>query len=111
MPKYVIERQYLVPMYQHIVIEAETFEAACQLAMSDDISWDSQEMDCDNARATTLTAAKMIPEAKFSAKAGAGVLFDRADRPRGYSLASFLYGNETETGPRLEIPATFTNDE
>ena len=32
------------------------------MAMSDDISWDSQEMDCDNARATTLTDAKAIPE-------------------------------------------------
>ena len=41
MPKFVIERQYLVPMYQHILVEAETFEAACELAVSDDISWDS----------------------------------------------------------------------
>jgi hypothetical protein len=23
MPKFVIERQYLVPMYQHIIVEAE----------------------------------------------------------------------------------------
>ena len=28
----------------------------------DDISWDSQEGDCDNARATTLTAAKAMPD-------------------------------------------------
>ena len=62
MPKFVIERQYLVPMYQHIVVEAETLEEACEMAASDDISWDSQEMDCDNARATTLTAAKAIPD-------------------------------------------------
>jgi hypothetical protein len=40
MPKFVFERQYLVPMYQHIVVEAETLEAACELAVSDDISWD-----------------------------------------------------------------------
>jgi hypothetical protein len=26
MPKFVIERQYLVPMYQHIAIEAENLE-------------------------------------------------------------------------------------
>ncbi|MGA8760284.1 MAG: hypothetical protein WB611_28985 [Stellaceae bacterium] len=62
MPQFVIERQYLVPMNQHIVVEAESFEEACDMAMSDDISWDSQEMDCDNARATTLTDAKAIPE-------------------------------------------------
>ncbi len=54
--------KYLVPIYQHIVVEAESFEEACDMAMSDDISWDSQEMDCDNARATTLTDAKAIPE-------------------------------------------------
>ena len=54
MPKFVIERQYLVPMYQHIVVEAETLEAACKQAISDDIDWDTQEMDCENARATTI---------------------------------------------------------
>jgi hypothetical protein len=52
MPKFVIERQYLVPMYQHIVIEAETLEEACKTAISDDIGWDTQAMDCDSARAT-----------------------------------------------------------
>ncbi len=61
MPKIVMPK-YLVPIYQHIVVEAESFEEACDMAMSDDISWDSQEMDCDNPRATTLTDAKAIPE-------------------------------------------------
>jgi hypothetical protein len=37
MPKFVIERQYLVPMYQHIVIEAENLEEACKNRISDDI--------------------------------------------------------------------------
>jgi hypothetical protein len=55
-------------MYQHIVVAAETFKKACELAASDDISWDSQEMDCDNARATTLTAAKVIPTATRSTR-------------------------------------------
>ena len=35
MPKFVIERQYLVPMYQHIVVEAEDLEEACKKAISD----------------------------------------------------------------------------
>jgi len=47
MPKFVIERQYLVPMYQHIVVEAENLEEACKTGISDDIDWDTQEMDCD----------------------------------------------------------------
>ena len=38
MPKFVIERQYLVPMYQHIAVEAENLEEACKQAISDDIA-------------------------------------------------------------------------
>jgi len=30
MPKYVIERQYLAPMIQHVVVEADDLVAACQ---------------------------------------------------------------------------------
>jgi len=55
MPKFVIERQYLVPMYQHIVVEAEKpRKRPARRAISDDIDWDTQEMDCDSARATTI---------------------------------------------------------
>ena len=61
MPKFVIERQYLVPMYQHIVVEAENLEEACKKAITDDIDWDTQKMDSDGSRATTLTSAKAIP--------------------------------------------------
>jgi hypothetical protein len=61
MPKFVIERQYLVPMYQHIVVEAENLKEACKKGISDDIDWDTQEMDSDSARATTITEAKMVP--------------------------------------------------
>jgi hypothetical protein len=46
-------------MYQHIVVEAENLEEACKKGISDDIDWDTQEMDCDSARATTITEAKM----------------------------------------------------
>ena len=62
MPKFVIERQYLVPMYQHIVVEAEHLETAYKRGISDDIGWDTQKMDCDGARKTTITNAKVIPD-------------------------------------------------
>ena len=39
MPKFVIERQYLVPMYQRIVVEAANLEMACEMAVSGDIDW------------------------------------------------------------------------
>jgi hypothetical protein len=42
--------------------EADNLEEACKKGISDDIDWDFQEMDCDNARATSITAAKLVPE-------------------------------------------------
>jgi hypothetical protein len=114
MPKFVIERQYLVPMYQHIVVEAENLEEACKKAVSDDIDWDTQEMDCDSARATSITAAKVVP-AGYEADQPHSLIIASRD-PRGLpldmlSLATFLYEDEGRTGPRLEIPAKFTEDE
>jgi hypothetical protein len=107
MPKFVIERQYLVPMYQHIVVEAETLEAACAMAVTDDIAWDTQEMDSDNARKTTITEAKVIPTG-YEVDPSRHVLIAGSDM---LSLATFLYEDAAKTGPRLEISAKFTNDE
>jgi hypothetical protein len=114
MPKFVVERQYLVPMFQHIVVKAANLEAACRKAISDDIDWDTQEMDCDSARATTLTAAKAVPEGYKVDQAHSLIVASRD--PRGLpldmlSLATFLYEDEATTGPRIEIPAKFTDDE
>ena len=114
MPKFVVERQYLVPMFQHIVVEAANLEAACKKAISDDIDWDTQEMDCDSARATTLTAAKAVPEGYEVDQAHSLIVASRD--PRGLpldmlSLATFLYEDEGKTGSRLEIPTEFTDSE
>jgi hypothetical protein len=78
MPKFVIERQYLVPMFQHIVVKAETLEEACKTGISDDIDWDTQEMDCDGARKTTLTFVKEIPAGLGETQ---GILCDRSENP------------------------------
>jgi hypothetical protein len=114
MPKFVIERQYLVPMYQHIVVEAETLEVACKKGVSDDLDWDTQGMDCDSARATTITNAKMVPEGYDVDQTHSLIIASRD--PKGLpldmlSFATFLYENEAKTGPLLEIPAKFTEDE
>jgi hypothetical protein len=109
MPKFVIERQYLVPMYQHIVVEAENLEEACKRGISDDIDWDTQEMDCDGARRTTLTFIKEIPAGLEESE---GILWDRSenpDRPLAIAPVTFLY--DGEHGSLLEIPAKFTEDE
>jgi hypothetical protein len=114
MLKFVIERQYLVPMYQHLVVEAETLEEACKKGIRDDINWDTQEMDCDSARGTTITEAKIVPEA-YEADQVHGLIIASRD-PKGLpldmlSLATFLYEDEARTGPRLEIPVNFIQDE
>src|SRR6266851_9904427 len=114
MPKFVIERQYLVPMYQHIVVEAENLEEACKKGISDDIDWDTQEMDSDSARATTITNAKVIPE-EYDVDHFRRILIASRDL-KGLpldmvSLATFLYENDAETGRLLEIPELFTDDE
>jgi hypothetical protein len=107
MPKFVIERQYLVPMYQHIVVEAETLEEACKKGISDDIDWDTQEMDSDSARATTVTNAKVIPEGYEADQIHSLIIASRD--PKGLpldilSFATFLYENEPKTGPSARDP-------
>jgi hypothetical protein len=64
MPRYVIERQYLVPMFEHILVEAPSFEAACREAL-DDIAqpWGEEAQLCfDDARPTTVTYAVKLPD-------------------------------------------------
>jgi hypothetical protein len=62
MPKYVIERQYLLPIYQRLIIDAPDITTACQEAVEDD-DWESAEEDGDGSGATTINAAREIPEA------------------------------------------------
>ena len=64
-------------------------------------------MDCDNARPTTLVAAKAIPDGYKLDPAQHALI--AAISPIGISFASFLYENEIETGRLLEIPARFTD--
>ena len=59
-PKYAIERQYLVPVYQHLLIDAPDLNAACRQALDHD-DWDSSETDYDNSRETTIAQAVEIP--------------------------------------------------
>jgi hypothetical protein len=108
MPKFVIERQYLIPMYQHIVVEADSLEEACEKAISDDIDWDTQEMDSDSARHTTIAGAKPVPDGYDVSPEHSLIIASRDSKGLPLdmiSFATFLYENEAETGPLLEIPA------
>ena len=61
MPKFVIERQYLLPIYQRLIIDAPDITTACQEAVEDD-DWESAEEDGDGSGATTINAAREIPQ-------------------------------------------------
>jgi hypothetical protein len=54
--KYAIQRQYLLPVYQHMVVEADSVEQACQIATGGTRDWDSSEQDYDSCRETTIEA-------------------------------------------------------
>src|SRR5271155_3171400 len=59
--KYAIERQYLLPVYQHLVIAADSVADACRRAVEHD-DWETGKEDYDNARATTITAIRPVPD-------------------------------------------------
>ena len=95
-------------------ISAENLEEACKRGISDDIDWDTQDIDSDGARKTTLTFAKIVPHGHEADQTNGLIVASRD--PRGLpldmlSLATFLYESEAKTGPRLEIPVQFTKDE
>jgi hypothetical protein len=58
---FVIERQYLLPIYQHLVIEAPDLTAACKEAVDGDHDWEDAVEDGDSARPTTISGAKLVP--------------------------------------------------
>ena len=65
MPRYLIERQYLLPVYEQLLIDAPNLDAACREAL-DEIAhpWSGNaEEDFDNARPATITEAVELPEA------------------------------------------------
>jgi hypothetical protein len=96
MPRFVMERQYLVPVYEHILVEASSFEEACRNAVDDiEQPWgDDARTDYESARNTTIERAVELPEQV------------RADVDE-HSLSHFLY--HAALGP-LSIPVEFTDD-
>jgi hypothetical protein len=97
MPRYVIERQYLVPMFEHVLVEAPSFDAACREAL-DDIAqpWGDEAQLCfDDARPATITHAVELPDT-----------FQLQSDDEAYSepLSSLLYCAELDP---LPIPSEF----
>ena len=96
MPKYAIERQYLVPVYQHLFVDAPDLDAACRQALDHD-DWDSSETDYDASRETTIACAVEIPVGKTELKGGAEA-----------TATEMIY----QAGlPHLHIPRQFRDDD
>lgn len=51
MPQFIIERQFLLQMYQHILVEADDLSAACASAVEND-DWTGLREDYECARTT-----------------------------------------------------------
>jgi hypothetical protein len=104
MPIFVIERQYLLPVYQHLVIEASDLAAACKEAVEGDHDWKDAVEDGDNARLTTISGAKFVPP-NLSEDIHAGYI----------PLGEFLHEEEILStgvlnGPALTIPPDYQTD-
>ena len=104
MSKYVVERQYLLPIYQRLVIEADTVEEACEKAI-DHGNWEDAVEDGDGARPTSINAVKRIP-ANVNV---ADLDFDPEDptSQNTYSLGRFLYEGDAST-IHGDVPVHFT---
>jgi hypothetical protein len=99
MPRFVIERQYLLPVYEHLLIEAQDFEAACREAL-DEIAhlWsENAKDDFESARLTTITEAVKLPASKFPE-------FQVGDEEALAGLATVLYHSGLDP---LTIPVEF----
>jgi hypothetical protein len=58
MPRYIIERQYLLPVYQHLALEAPDLESAYREALDDTKhDWEDAQEDYESSRPTTITSA------------------------------------------------------
>ena len=95
MPKFVIERQYLLPIYQRPIVDASNIATACQKAVKND-DWENAEEDGDGCGNTTINAAREIPKGLIEQ-------IERGDIHAG----SFLWEDQPEYGPRLAIPKEY----
>jgi hypothetical protein len=103
MPRYVIERQYLVPMYEHIFVEAASLEEACRQALDEHAQpWgEDAELDFDNARRVTIVQAVELPDDQFPE-------VQSSNDGDGYVLSEALYSSGLDL---LSIPPEFAEAE
>lgn len=52
--EYTVEVSYMLPVYKHLTVVAESFEEACQIAVDHD-NWDNAKEDYDSSRPTFVS--------------------------------------------------------
>jgi len=96
MPRYIIERQYLLPVYQHLALDAPDLEAACREALDDgEHDWEDAQEGCEDSRPTTIVSAiEITSEAEWAT----------ATKSQ-YERSGLMYDSRHEF---IEIPRKFT---
>jgi hypothetical protein len=99
MPRYIIERQYLLPVYQHLAIEAPDLDTACREALDDsEHDWENAQEDYESSRpATIVSAIEIVSEEKW-------VIATKSQ----YERSGLIYNGRHEL---IEIPREFTERE
>jgi hypothetical protein len=80
MPTFIIERQYVLPVYQHLVVEAPDLASACRQAIEGD-DWEGQVEDYDTSGPTTINLVKQLPDGYDEHRDISAVLYQDANVP------------------------------
>ena len=96
MPRYLIERQYLLPVYQHLAIEAPDLDTACREALDDgQHDWEDAQEDYESSRpATIVSAIEIAAEEEW-------LIANESQ----YERSGLIYDGSREL---IEIPREFT---
>jgi len=96
MPRYIIERQYLLPVYRHLAVEAPDLESACREALDDgQHDWEDAQEDYESSRRTTIVSAiEITSEEEW-------VIANESQ----YERSGLIYDGSREL---IEIPREFT---
>jgi hypothetical protein len=96
MPRYIIERQYQLPVYQHLAVEAPGLDTACREALDDgEHNWEDAQEDYESSRPATIVAAVEITSEEE------WVIATKSQ----YERSGLMYDGRHEP---IEIPAEFT---
>ena len=96
MPRYIIERQYLLPVYQHLALASPDLESACRDALDDgEHDWEDAQEDYEGSRPTTIVSAiEIASEAEWATAAKSQ-----------YERSGLMYDSRHEF---IDIPHKFT---